>query len=335
MLAFFKLIRLPNLLIMAFTMCMVRYFLVRPILDLQNCAAERDMYHSQVSPLYFYLLVLAVVLIGAAGYIINDYFDVRIDKLNRPDTNVIDRGIKRRWAIMLHTVFNVTGVLLGIFISWKSQLLTLGLMLFIGAPTLLWFYSTDFKTRMLIGNVVIALLSGMVPLLVALFEVRALNMYYGQDVADISPQIAVMSSYFALFAFLISLMREIIKDTEDYEGDRTYGCRTLPIVAGIARAKWVVAIICFVMIALIGFFEYRIFASSEEPQFISWAWKTFAWFMLLVQVPLLFLSWKIGKATGKKDYRFASLLTKIIMLGGISYLFLFSYILHEWCSLIN
>lgn len=334
MLAFFRLVRLPNLLIMAFAMIMMRFFLVKPVLDMLNCGQSTDFFRHQLSPLHFWMLVLSVVLIGAAGYIINDYFDVRIDQVNRPETNVIDRGIKRRWAIVLHTIFNVTAVLLGVWVSWKNHLLTLGLMLFIGAPTLLWFYSTDFKKRILIGNVVIALLTGMVPLLEALFEVRGLNIAYGdfvsQSLADFS-LIIRLSSYFALFAFVISLVREIIKDTEDYEGDMKYGCRTFPIAFGIAPTKWLITGLIVALIALIGLFESRLFLADAN----DYDMKSLSWFLLLVQLPLAFLAWRVMKATGKKDYRFASLLTKLIMLAGAAYFFLFSGILSELCSQIS
>lgn len=329
-LKFFRLIRLPNLLIMAFTMVMLRYFLVLPWLDVQNCALNFDAVHLQFSNLNFALLVLSVVFIGAAGYIINDYFDVRIDKLNRPDTNVIDNGIKRRWAIVLHTVFNVLGVLIGVWLSWQNHMLTLGLMLFVGAPTLLWFYSIDFKRRALIGNLVIALLSGMVPLLVALFEVPALNRRYAEGLSmglvNFNP-IVEMALVFAIFGFTLSLIREIIKDIEDYEGDMQYGCKTLPIVAGIARAKGVIIALIVVFVLFLAYYEFTRFLADAEPDM-----KSLLWFTLLVQVPMIFLGYKVWKASSKAHYRFASLITKLIMVAGISYLFMFPSILSELCT---
>ncbi len=329
-LKFFRLIRLPNLLIMAFTMVMLRYFLVLPWLNIQNCALNYDAVHLQFSNLHFALLVLSVVFIGAAGYIINDYFDVRIDKLNRPDTNVIDNGIKRRWAIVLHTVFNVLGVLLGVWLSWQNHMLTLGLMLFVGAPTLLWFYSIDFKRRALIGNLVIALLSGMVPLLVALFEVPALNRRYAEGLSmglvNFNP-IVEMALVFAIFGFTLSLIREIIKDIEDYEGDMQYGCKTLPIVAGIARAKGVIIALIGVFVLFLAYYEFTRFLADAEADM-----KSLLWFTLLVQVPMIFLGYKVWKASSKAHYRFASLITKLIMVAGISYLFMFPSILSELCT---
>jgi len=332
MLAFLRLIRLPNLLIMIFIMCMMRWFLIAPWLGLQNCVHGGPTFELQMGTPDFLLLVLSVILIGAAGYIINDYFDVRIDKLNRPDTNVIDRGVKRRWAIVLHTAFNIIGVLLGLFLSWKYQMLSLGLMLFIGAPTLLWFYSIDFKRRPLAGNIVIALLSGMVPLLVSLFEIPALNRAYRDllliGAANFGPVISLTYS-FALFAFVISLLREIIKDIEDHEGDRAYGCRTLPIALGIARTKWIVAGLTVVFMICVGWFQKNLVADAN-PSTLDWL--SFAWFTVLVQLPLAFLLWRILKAKDKKDYRFGSLLTKLIMIAGASYLFLFPHVLEEVCS---
>src|SRR4051812_24932775 len=102
MLAFLKLIRFPNLLIMAFTQYMVRWFLLIPTLELKKHDLDYSILNVQMTEFDFFLLVLSTVMIGAAGYIINDYFDVRIDGVNRPDTNLVGKQIKRRVAMGMH-----------------------------------------------------------------------------------------------------------------------------------------------------------------------------------------------------------------------------------------
>jgi 4-hydroxybenzoate polyprenyltransferase len=388
MLAYFKLIRLPNLLIMAFTQYMVRYCLLMPVLELKCHDLDFSLLESQISNLDFFLLVLSTVFIGAAGYIINDYFDVRIDEVNRPATNLVGKIIKRRVAIALHTVFNVIGVGLGLWLSWKYNMFRLGSLIYLSTPALLWFYSTNLKRQFLIGNIVIALLSGIVPLIVVLFEIpaifRAFPAFLGILRLD---DVLKIAAIFGLFAFIISLLREIIKDTEDYEGDLAYGCNTLPITIGIARTKWLMLGICVLVIGLIGYVQYnqtsalttitinvkenmvgipvalidtldgsrfetktnpsgqavlnvpagrvyktdidqlkhRLFTSNEaDPN-----WTSACYLFFLIQLPLLFLAWKIHTAKGKKDWSSASTITKFIMVAGISYLFLYAYQIHQ------
>ena len=137
MIAFLKLIRIQNLLIIAFTQYVVRWCIVYPIIKVSS-----TFYTVQLSELQFFLLVLSTVMIAAAGYIINDYFDVRIDKVNKPERMVIDKGVKRRVAIGAHTVINILAVAIAIIVSYSIGSWRLALVHFICAGGL-WFYSTS------------------------------------------------------------------------------------------------------------------------------------------------------------------------------------------------
>lgn len=324
MLNILRLIRLPNLLIMAFTQYMVRWCVLIPVLELKKHDLDFSLLEPQMTELHFFLLVLSTVLIGAAGYIINDYFDVRIDEVNRPATNLVGKLIKRRVAMALHTVFNIIGVGLGLFLAWKYGIFRLGAFVYITAPALLWFYSTSLKRQFLIGNAVIALLSGIVPFVVILFEIPNIYKAFPELVQagylSLSDVLRVTTAL-SLFAFVISLLREIIKDTEDYEGDLVYGCKTMPIVLGIAPSKWIMAAICAAVIAGLGWLQLGQMDASD--------WTSFAYFTILLQFPLIYLGYRILTAKGKSDWRFASLLVKIIMVAGISYLFLYAHDIHE------
>ncbi|WP_431216629.1 UbiA family prenyltransferase [Puia sp. P3] len=165
--AFFRLVRWPNLVFIFLTQTLF-YFRV-----LQPCFATRYVGHShwQLTPLLFYLLAASSVLIAAAGYIINDYFDLNIDRVNKPDKLVVDKIIKRRWTIIWHWILSGLGVLLGFYVSWKlrNPIVGLGNM---GCVILLWFYSTTFKRRLLIGNVIISLLTAWVVLVLYVCEFR-------------------------------------------------------------------------------------------------------------------------------------------------------------------
>lgn len=390
MLTFFKLIRLPNLLIMAFTQYMVRWCLLIPALELKRHDLDFSLLEKQMSEIDFFLLVLSTMMIGAAGYIINDYFDVRIDEVNRPATNLVGKTIKRRVAIASHMTLNVIGAGLGIWLSWKYGIFRLGAFVYITAPALLWFYSTNLKRQFLIGNFVIALLSAIVPIIVVLFEIPAIYRTFPELVKSgylRLDDVLYLTLIFSLFAFVISLLREIIKDTEDYEGDLAYGCKTMPIVLGIAPAKWIMSGLCVFVIVMIGWVQYNemnplttvtlpvkqdtpgivvslldtvsgktyttttdasgqavlnvpgntTFKTQIEglnPRLVTSSatesdWTTVIYCLVLLQLPLLYLTWRIRNAKGKSDWRFASLLTKIIMVAGISYLFLYTYGIHK------
>jgi 4-hydroxybenzoate polyprenyltransferase len=320
MIAFFKLIRLPNLLIMAFTQYMVRWCLLIPIMKLNAYDLDYSLLGVQMSEFDFFLLVLSTVMIGAAGYIINDYFDVRIDGVNRPDTNLVGKQIKRRVAMGAHMTINFIGAGLGIYLSWKYNYFRVGATLFIAVPALLWIYSTNLKRRFLVGNLVIALLSAIVPLIVVLFEIPNIKAAFPEFVSGGYLNLSYVfriTLLIALFAFVITLLREIIKDVEDYEGDMEYGCKTMPIVIGIARTKFVLAAISAMVIAGLGWLQYLQMGAKD--------WSSFTYFTLLLQLPLLYLGYRVLNAKGKKDWRFCSILVKIIMVAGISFLFLFAH----------
>ncbi|HEU4717225.1 MAG TPA: geranylgeranylglycerol-phosphate geranylgeranyltransferase [Bacteroidia bacterium] len=326
MISFFKLIRLPNLLIMAFTQYMVRWCVVLPVLALKRSDLQFSLLESKMSELDFFLLVLSTVMIGAAGYIINDYFDVRIDEVNRPKTNVVGKGIKRRVAMGAHMVINILGAGIGIWLSWKYGMFRVGSFIYITAPALLWFYSTNLKRQFLAGNLVIALLSGLVPMMVILFDLPNISREFPDLVQsgllNLS-DIVHVTFMVAVFAFSVSFLREMIKDTEDYEGDLAYGCKTAPIVLGIARTKWIMAALAAFVIGLLGWLELKQFKGVLLPPEFSLA--LYLYFFILLQLPLAFLVYRLLKAKTKQDWKFASLLVKIVMVAGISYLFLYAH----------
>jgi 4-hydroxybenzoate polyprenyltransferase len=343
MLPFLKLIRLPNLLIMAFTQYMVRWCLLIPLIQLKSHDLDFSLLEVQMTELDFFLLVLSTVMIGAAGYIINDYFDIRIDEVNRPETNLVGKGVKRRVAMAAHMTINIIAVMIGVYLSWKYNLLRVGTLIYVTVPALLWFYSTNLKRRFLIGNFVIALLSGIVPLMVVLFEIPNIYRAFPELVQGGFLQLTdVLHTTLAisLFAFIISLLREIIKDVEDYEGDFEYGCKTMPIVIGIAKTKKIMVGICGVVIGLIGWLQYRQISGGTvlpenfgDNDSIHNAWifsiPFYLYSFFLIQLPLIYLSIRLLTAKGKSDWRMASLLVKIVMVAGVSYLFLYGHGMHR------
>jgi 4-hydroxybenzoate polyprenyltransferase len=325
--AFLRLIRLPNLLIVAFTQYLVRWCILWPglkgveiYLGHYCLSLPSDGMHFIMSDFDFFLLSLATVMITAAGYIINDYFDVKIDRINKPDLMVIDKGIRRRVAMGAHIVINAVAFLIGLFLSWKYHFFYFGSFIFGISIILLWFYSTSLKRMFLLGNLVVALLTGFVPLIVALFELPLQIRENGHCFFLANTNLNalfVIVLIFSVFAFIVTLLREIIKDIEDYEGDRENGCNTLPVALGVSRSKKLVALLTLFVMAMIAAIQFRQWQGGDM--------NSFWYFTLGLQIPFLFLAIRLFTGEEKKHFTMAGGLTKLIMLIGICYLFLYNH----------
>jgi 4-hydroxybenzoate polyprenyltransferase len=318
--AFLKLIRIENLIIIALTQYLIRYCIIDSLLFIKTEYYFQKLF-LQVSTLTFFLLVLSTICIAAAGYIINDYFDVRTDRINRPETVVIDRFVKRRWAMVFHVAFNIIGILLGIYVAFDVGNIQLALIHVISAG-LLWKYSISFKKQILIGNLIVAFLSAMVPVTVMLFELPKLIEIYTILLPDVSldfitPIVKYIISFF-VFAFISSLIREIIKDMEDFVGDEETGCNTIPIKWGNKVAKTIVLSLITNIILLLLFVIYKLYSPNELLPTL--------YIVLGIIIPFIFLFYLIFRAKTSLDYNKASKLIKAIMLAGVCFSFIVYYL---------
>ncbi len=316
MLQYIKILRPNNLIIILMTQLLMRYFVIAPLLQSQGLSLQMPL-------LDFTLLVLTSILIAAAGYVINDYFDVKTDRMNRPDTVIVDRTISRRKIILWHLILNGFALLLAFILALRAgnfqlifiQILSIGL---------LWFYSTDFKKQAFIGNLIVAFLTALIPIVVMIYEMPWLKQYYEQS--EMAYQLNFKNTFyfvgmFALFAFLCNLIREIIKDIEDAFGDEATGCRTLPIVIGIDKTKYIVYGILSLTIALLGSIVYNNYSSNDILPTL--------YLVLLVILPLLVLFYFIFKAQQKKDFSKISRALKIIMILGLCFSFIIYYLVQN------
>ncbi len=308
--AFFRLIRTPNLLMVVVTQYLMRICIIAPMLNSHG-------FNLQMESFDFFLLVLATVCLTAGGYVINDYFDRKTDLVNHPDTVVVGLLIKRRWAMIFHILFNSIGILIGLYLSFKIQALYLGVLFVLGSG-ILWFYSTTYKRQLIIGNLIVSFSTGMVPILVLLFELPLLSSRFGSiiDAMGINAnQLAGWFLGFALFGFLISLIREIVKDTEDFEGDQAYGMQTLPIVIGTRWTK----VVLYGLILMFAFGLFYVYHFHLDYP------VTLIYILTLQVIPLLIIGVLLYKADSRKDYRNISILLKIMMVTGISFAFVARY----------
>ncbi|MFZ5941729.1 MAG: geranylgeranylglycerol-phosphate geranylgeranyltransferase [Bacteroidota bacterium] len=305
-----KLVRFPNLVIIILTQMAMRYLILEPLLPSAGFTLQFDHFH-------FMLLSLATVLIAAGGYIINDYFDTQTDWINRPDRVVVGVSVTRRTAILLHTLLNILGVGIGIYLSFYIHVRSLSII-FLVATGLLWFYSTDYKRQFLVGNLSVAFLTGLVPLMVVLFEIPLLNKAYGHVMLLANSNFNYMFAWvagFSFFAFITTLIREIIKDLEDFKGDKAYGMKTLPIVLGANITRGVIVFLILGTVGAIVFVlaKYLLFSESGIDM------VSLVYISLTLIVPMLVLVTMVLLAREQKDYHRASVTTKLIMLAGILY----------------
>ena len=311
---FLKLIRWKNLLIVILTMVLMRYFVIAPLLSLMtvNLTSAPDTAVQMMLQLKwfdFIMLVAATVCITAGGYVINDYFDIKTDLINRGKV-IVGTGVSRRKAMMWHSVFNIAGVAAGFYISARAGYFWLGI-LFVLVSGLLYFYSASYKRQFLIGNIIVAVLTAMVPLLVIFYEWPALYKYYSLNATSV-PKMTVLFYWvggFALFAFVTTLAREIIKDIEDFEGDMAYGRNTLPVITGIPASKIIAVSLVTITIAML-FLVWFFFVRD---------WITLVYMSVAIIVPLALVIFFLISGNSRKRVHSASNLMKIAMLTGILY----------------
>lgn len=306
LLGFLKIIRLPNLILIAITQYFVRYFLMVEYFYDGRIYSKRNLEYT-LGDFDFFLLVLSTILVAAAGYIINDYFDTKIDRINKPDRVVIDKGLKRDKAIYLHWILSSVAVLIGFYLAWKIGYLRFGLIHVLSVG-LLWFYSTTFKREFLIGNLIVAVLTGMVPLIVGIFEPK---------IYETSHSSFNFILGYGFFAFIVSIAREIIKDMEDIKGDAALNCRTVPIVMGVKGGKIISSVFLVGIMVFIGYLQ--------SDQYKLGDMMSFWYFLLALQLPLIFTIGLTLSAKTKKDFHLAVLFAKGVMAAGVFSMLIFYY----------
>ena len=309
--AFLRLVRLPNLVMIAVTQLLFYY----SIIPLYN--GDEVGIHSSFKPLHYLLLIISSLLIAAAGNIINDYFDRNIDEINKPEKKIIDKLIKRRWAIVMHIAFSVTAILIGFYIDSQTPVFWLGFSNTI-CVLLLFAYSISLKKKLLVGNILISLLTAWVIFECFLCYYRTLTCQGCEPTLEWPATLRRfirISFLYAGFTFVISLIREVVKDMEDMEGDKKYGCKTIPIVWGIPASKVFVAVWLVVLISMIIIVQVYVWQ-------LGWYWSA-AYSIVLIIAPLIWILRQLYQAQVPKDYHQLSTVIKLVMLAGLSSMIFF------------
>lgn len=307
-----RLLRWQNLLFIAILLwCMEKWV---------ASAVLRHIGFPEVLPWWVLLLIIvSTILIAAGGYVINDYFDVKIDRINRPESLVITNTITKETAMRLFQILTLVGVLCGLSVAWLLKDWTLA-TIFLFVPGLLWFYSASYKRMLIVGNLIVAISAALPPITIALANVAWLNMHY----AIVMPYLPLQHDLFcwlggfALFAFLCTITREIAKDLQDQNGDRELECHTIPICWGDMATKIILTILSIGILFLLYHCGWHLL-----PFPTSWQSPSVRYIVLGLFLPIIGFMALVWSGKIPSDYRSAQLLMKWTMFIGT----LFSYVI--------
>lgn len=300
---FLQLTRFPNLLMIIFTQVLVKYQLFEPF-GITVTLTDFD----------FALLVISMVCLAAAGNIINDIYDRKADAINKPLKLVIGTRISEKVAYNLFFILNILGVGIGFYLSnlvGKPSFTAL----FILPSAFLYFYATQIKGTVLVGNLVVSIMVAMIIMMVGIFDL----------VPAITPEnrltqkviFSILIDY-AIFAFLLNFLREMVKDQEDIKGDYNAGYKTLPVILGRERTNKIIFLVALLPLAGALYYIYHYLFEN----------KIAVWYaMIFVVAPLMYFLVKITTAKTKDQYHHLSTLLKLVLGAGLISIGLYRFIL--------
>src|ERR1043165_2526838 len=230
--AFFKLVRGLNLLIIALSVSFFYYLILVP--------AHNYKLFTNLLPFTnfeFALFVLSILLIAAAGNIINDYFDFELDKEFKPYRPLPSGAFSLDTAMYMHAVCAFAGIGIGFYLGFKANNFKIGYT-YIICTLMLYVYSAFLKKMPLAGNLVVSGLTAFVFVLLMLFEVKFLNTVYFENSQYVLDMLLWQVKFYGGFAFLTNLVREIVKDIEDRQGDADHNINTFAVQFGETAAKY-------------------------------------------------------------------------------------------------
>lgn len=292
---FLKLIRYQNLIMLAIMQLVFHY----GFLKMQDMPLALNDWQ-------YLILVLSTVCIAAGGYLINNVFDKATDEINKPDDVVVNKGISEAMAYNIYIALNVIGVGAGFYLSNVIGKPGFALLFIVISGTL-YLYANGLKQSLLIGNVIVALLLSLSIIIVGIFDL--LPMITPENQAGMGLLFEILLDY-AVFAFVINFIREIVKDLEDVKGDYNQGMNTLPIALGVERTARIVFGLSFLPLGLIVFY-------INENLFSNDLYYATAYGLVLILAPLLYFTIKIFSAKKQKDFHHLSNVLKFVIFFGI------------------
>lgn len=300
---YLKLFRVQNLIMIAVMQYIIRY----GFLKLQNVGLALNDW-------MFALLVLATVLIAAAGYVINDVHDVETDHINKPGKNQIGKIISEEMGFNIFIGLNIVALIIGFYLSNKVMK-TSFLGIFIISSMLLYLYATSWKKIAVVGNLIIALLTAFSVLIIGMFDI--IPAIYSENEILMKTLLSILFDY-AMFAFLVNFLREIVKDIEDINGDYNQGMNTLPILIGTERTAKISAIVGLIIVCIL--FWYINKNLMDNGLYFATVYG-----LIALIAPLVFFSIKIWNAKSQKEFRLMSKILKLVIFLGILFVLVINY----------
>lgn len=301
--AFFKLIRWPNLLMIMLTQVLLNYMVIGHILDLVHVRLP-------LNNIDFILLMLSTVFMAAFGYAFNDVQDEQVDQINKDHKRIIGHSIPSKLGLKISYVLLALAFIPAIYLAIKLQMVQL-IFVHISIAGGLWYYSTQLKKSLLLGNIIISLFTAMSIYIVWLYHLVVLRMdpILLVDVQKLSPLITKIVLFYAAFAFVISMIREIVKDVEDQEGDAQFQMNTFVVKFGLPNTKILIAVLVILMIAMLA-------QACYLTHGYDWTQLTI-YLLVAVGIPLLYFLMNLKKSQNQEDFSNLSILAKVIMAAGI------------------
>jgi 4-hydroxybenzoate polyprenyltransferase len=292
----FNMLRVPNLLIIAFTFLMLRYLVFIPVYSSTSMIPG-------MGSLQYLVMITATIIIAAAGYVSNDYFDVITDRINKPEKQYIGKQISPGSALATALLLSFAAIILS---TWLTLLIRswMPAILLLVALAVVWWYAFQLKKSYIWGNIAVASMSAGTVAMAWLLEMQCL-----QIPPETSGTITRIVAAISLFAFLLTLLREVLKDIEDIEGDRLIQCKSLPIIKGIAFTKSTLFVITLTTIILLAIAQIYLFQYQRFTAVV--------WLLICVEIPLIWFATALQKSQTKTEYHKLSTLLKLIMLTGI------------------
>lgn len=318
--AFLKLIRWQELFFVAFTMFSFHYGIITPMFDYFSLLPA-------IGKLELILIILSSIFIFGGGNVINDYFDRKTDFINRPESVMIIFKIRRRQAIFYHLVFSTLGIILGIIVSFMIRKPILSLF-YILTVIYLWIYSVRLKKDLIINNISVALFISLIAVIIGVNEYfafeKSITEWNEINIRPIKLSIQIIFGY-GIFAFIINLIREVLKDCRDVKGDSLTGVNTIPVIWGKKKANIVVFILSLIFIGLVivGWEGYL----SKLLFFKNFIFADFYIYSMIVFPAAIILGSSIF---GEKPKKYLTLirLTEFIMFTGLFFCFIIRFAIY-------
>ena len=316
---YLKLVRLPNSIVMALVQILLYECVLKSILLLYNQVPA-------LSPIDLIYLILSTVFIAAGGYLVNDYFDMKIDEINKPITRIVGKTILRKDVMFLYKIVTGIGLVAGFILSYRVRSITCATY-FVFIVGLLWFFSSSYKRMLVVGNAICALTMALVPFFIALFNNQMLDVRYNPtpELFFLKNEVYTYLGAFSIYTFLWMFVIDIVQDLVTHRGDREMECHTFPVVIGERNTKILIGGVVILLNVAIAYFLY-------SDDFLNEHIATWRYFVCGSAIPSASIFYFLFKSKTIPDYILLKRYVTVIFLIGFAFSFWIKYVVQNIIS---